>query len=76
MVWRTVSEDPLAGFLLIVRTSRIVTLLRPLGLRRVAEDTRMFQHTARFWSRNYNGIHSYGRRLPGLRFRASPSKLN
>ena len=45
-VWRSVSEDPLAGFLLIVRTSRFVT--RTQEGRRVAEDTRMFQHTARF----------------------------
>jgi hypothetical protein len=72
------------GFLLIVRTrelSRVssvflITDYRLLITDLVSRDTRMFQHTARFWSRNYNGIHSYGRRLPGLRFRASPSKLN
>jgi hypothetical protein len=28
----------------------------------------------RIFFRNYNGVHSYGRRLPGLRFIASPPK--
>src|SRR5436190_11993453 len=69
--WRAVSEDPANGFLLIFRTGRIVTAPKE----RVPPDTRMFQHIARF----YNGLieihrYSYGRRLPGLRFRASPPK--
>ena len=50
-VWRMASEDPSrpAGFLLIVRTGRIVTAAE----RRVAPDTRMFQHIAEFY--NYLG---------------------
>jgi hypothetical protein len=51
--WRAVSEDPLAGFLLIVRTGRIVTahnhtIRRGCNSERVPPDTRMSQHTARF----------------------------
>jgi hypothetical protein len=66
------------SFLLIVRTGRIVTAHRhmiPVGCdnERVPPDTRMFQQIARFYnSRCDNNRYSYGRRLPGLRFRASP----
>jgi hypothetical protein len=80
---RIVSEDSLcqlcnAGsgtrtnaepFLLIVRTGRIVTAQEG----RVAPDTRGFQHIAKF----VNGttlVDSYGRRLPGLSFAASPPR--
>ena len=69
-VWRSVSEDPLAGFLLIVRTSRFVT-------HDVVSSGRYSEVPAysQIYLRNYNGIHSYGRRLPGLRFRASPGRI-
>ena len=70
-VWRSVSEDPLSGFLLIVRTSRVVTH-RGVSSGRCSDVPAYSQ----IYLRNYNGIHSYGRRLPGLRFRASPSKLS
>ena len=57
-------------FLLIVRTRHIVTVATPgRALRRVARDTRRFQHLADFY--NYL-VDSYGRRLPGLGFKASP----
>ena len=60
-------------FLLIVRTGRIVTAHREDE--RVPPDTRRFQHIARFCNGQLlNHRYSYGRRLPGLRFRASPPK--
>ena len=71
--WRAVSEDPLSGFLLIVRTGRIVTALfsnewseyrRILGCPSIQPGL----PTAELKLHRY----SYGRRLPGLRFRASP----
>ena len=78
--WRTVSEDPSSrGFLLIVRTGRIVTAHRAHprsrgDTGRVPPDTRMFQHTAKFYNGPFTNRYSYGRRLPGLRFRASLPK--
>jgi hypothetical protein len=40
----------------------------------VVQDTRISQHIARFY--NYSGPdYSYGRRLLGLRFKASPPRL-
>ena len=63
-------------FLLIVRTRRIFTADEGRG-RRVARDTRMSQHIVGFCNRpsekqarSYG--YSYRRRLPGLRFEASP----
>jgi hypothetical protein len=44
-----------------------------LGHGRVPSDTRMFQHIARFTHGHLgNNRYSYGRRLLGLRFTASP----
>jgi hypothetical protein len=65
-------------FLLIVRTGRIVTVHSHLTMvrhGRVPPDTRSFQQIAEFVPDGYpsgaaTGV--YGRRLPGLRFRASP----
>ena len=72
-VRRIVSEDSDRvdqSFLLIVRTRRIVT-----SCALVARDSRMFQHIAEFY--NYLGhVDSYGRRLPGLHFRACTPPLN
>ena len=42
---RIVSEDPISGFLLIVRTNKLLLLL-------VLLDTRSFQHIARFIDSN------------------------
>ena len=72
-VWRMASEDSGSHlrnrpFLLIVRTGRIVTA--PKG--RVAPDTRMSQHIARFCNRPIVDGYSYRRRLPGLSFKALP----
>ena len=69
---RMASEDSARAeqsFLLIVRTRRIVTAASA-----VARDTRRFQHIAGFY--NYRGLDSYGRRLPGLHFRACTPPLN
>jgi hypothetical protein len=43
---------------------------------RVPPDTRSFQHTAKFCNGLKVDRYSYGRRLPGLRFRASPLRTN
>jgi hypothetical protein len=79
-VWRIVSEDSSElpkSFLLIARTGHIFTELKAL----VVPDTyRVFQHIAKF----YNGPsqvadfyrYSYGRRSPGLKFRASQTEVH
>jgi hypothetical protein len=74
-VWRMASGDsdpnlPSRPFLLIARTGRIVTAHSG----RVAPDTRVSQHIARFCNRPIVDGYSYRRRLPGLSFRASPSE--
>jgi len=44
---------------------------------RVPLDSRVSQHTARFYNgQSRNHRYSYGRRLPGLQFRASPLRAN
>jgi hypothetical protein len=69
------------GFLLIVRTGRVITAhpTQSDGVtgERVPPDARMFQHIARFTHGHFVGNrYSYGRRLPGLRFRASLRRAN
>ena len=87
VAWRAVSEDSLdcnepfparpsdrEPFLLIVRTLRFVTAARATSIEGCSE----FPANSQVYLRNYNSVqtlvqfYSYGRRLPGLRSRASP----
>ena len=80
---RPVSEDPaggfaIDGFLLIVRTGRIFTarVRHPLRGRDTGEYRRILGCSSIWWGLPTAKLelhrYSYGRRLPGLRFRASP----
>ncbi len=75
-VRRMASEDSACKstrpFLLIVRTARIVTAVGCATASTVGFSE--FPAYSRIYLRNYKGVYSYGRRLPGLRFTASPPK--
>ena len=77
---RCIEQPRPCSFLLIVPTCHVFTahnhsLLIRCDHKRVVQDTGMFQHIAKFYNSQVDR-YSYGRRLLGLRFRASPLRAN
>ena len=75
VAWRVVSEDfPAEKTGIFPADCPHLTDCHCLVPRRVPEDTPEFPAYSQVYLRNYNRsfVYSYGRRLPGLRSRASP----